>query len=349
MSNFCRRLLLSAGTALALAVPVRAQDSVPTPAPPKPTKLFSSDSVFAITISSDMKKYAGTRDTTAPWLPARLVAGGDTLRIGIQPRGHFRRKSSSCSFPPMSVKFAQETKGTIFARQKKLKLVTACWPGRAEYEGYIPREYLLYRVYALLTPLSFRARLVRVTYVDTAHTGNDPYTTLAFFIEDQQDMAARNAGTPIAAQNAAREDFDPDALALLSLFEYMIGNTDLSFAAQHNIRFVRPGQFGNVFPVAYDFDWSGAVAARYATPDRSLPIRSVRDRIWMSYCLAPTDLASAIALFNTRRPEITALYTDNRYLDAESARWSLEYFDDFYTIVNDPAKLAKEIKHHCAG
>ena len=350
MSSCSRALRAALGAALIVSAPLAAQDSTKTAGPAKPTKLFSSDSIFAITIASDMKKFVDTRDSLAPYLPAKLIVAGDTLRVGIRQRGHFRRKTSSCTFPPVSVKFEKDVKGTVFAKQKKLKLVTTCWPGRAEYEGYIPQEYLLYRVYGLLTPFSFRARLVRVTYADTTGKGRDAISTLAFFIEDQKDMAARNAGAPIEGKNAVRDDFDVPSLALLSLFEYFIGNTDVSFAAQHNIRFVRTEEFGSgIHPVAYDFDWSGVVNTRYAVPDRSLPIRSVRDRIWMSYCFSAADLAPAIAIFNDRRPAITALYTETNVLDKEAAQQTLEYFDAFYKIVNDPARLAKEIKRHCAG
>jgi hypothetical protein len=353
VSNWCRRaaggaFLLAAG---ALGARIAAQDAPAHAEPAKVTKLFASDSIFSITIASDIKKYMNTRDSTAPALPGRLIVGNDTLKIGLRPRGHFRRKSSSCSFPPVSVQFGKDTKGTIFAKQKKLKLVTTCWPGRADYEGYIPQEYLLYRVYNLLTPLSFRARFVNVTYADTAHPDRAPIVTRGFFLEDHADMAARNAGSSVSAKNAGRDDFDPALLGLMSLFEFMIANTDWSLAAMHNMRFVgTAGTFPVVYyPVAYDFDWSGAVNARYATPDASLPIRSVRNRLWSSFCFTPAELADAIKAFNAQRPAITALYTDDPLLDQKAAASTLAYFDEFYQIINDPSKLTKEIKRHCAG
>lgn len=348
MSNSSKQLLIVLAAAAAIAGRSAAQDSIPA-APAKPTKLFSSDSVFAITIASDIKGFMKQRDSLAPPLPGTLIAGNDTLKVELRPRGHFRRKNSSCSFPPVSVNFAKDVKGTEFAKQKKLKLVTTCWPGQGDYEAYIPQEYLLYRVYNLLTPLSFRARFVRVTYLDTAHGDRKPIVTTAFFVEDQKDMAARNAGAIIKAKNAGREDLDPALLGTLSLFEFMIGNTDISFAAQHNIRFVRTGQFGVVFPVPYDFDWSGIIAARYARPDPSLPLHSVREPLWMSFCFTPAELAPALAIFNQQRPAITALYTNNPLLTPKMAAADLEYFDDFYKVINDPKQLTKTIQRHCAG
>ena len=349
MSKCSSRLRAALAAAALLASAAGAQDSVPA-GPAKPTRLFSSDSVFSITIATDLKKYMSTRDSTAPWLSGKLIAGSDTLAIGLRPRGHFRRKSSTCSFPPVSVKFGKDVKGTEFAKQKKLKLVTTCWPGTADYEGYIPQEYMLYRVYNLITPYSFRARFVHVTYVDTAHAGNAPIVTTAFFVEDQNDMAARNAAPVVKAKGAGRDDFDPDVLADFSLFEFMIGNTDLAFSTEHNIRFVQVGQFPPVVaPVPYDFDWSGVVGARYARPDPSLPIHSVRDRLWMSFCFTPAQLAPAIARFNEQRAAVTALYTGNPILDPKAADATLAYFGEFYATINDAKQLTKAIQRHCAG
>lgn len=349
MSRSSSRAILALAAAAALALAARAQDSVPSE-PAKPTKLFTSDSVLSITIASDIKKYMGTRDSTAPWLPGRLTTGADTLTIGLKPRGHFRRKSSTCGFPPVSVKFEKKAvKGTVFAKQDKLKLVTTCWPARADYESYIPQEYLLYKVYNLITPFSFLARYTQMTYADTAHADRAPIRTNAFFVEDQKDMAARNAGIRIPAKGATRDDFDPETLADISLFEFMIGNTDLSFAGEHNVRFVRTAQFGIVFPVPYDFDWSGVIDTRYAKPDPSLPIHSVRDRLWMSFCYTPEQLAPAIARFNAQRDAVSAIYRNTTLIDKKIADATLAYFDDFYKIINDPKELTKAVKRHCAG
>lgn len=338
---------------LAASALVAARGAAQDPAargPAKPTRLFSSDSIFSLTIASDIKKYMGTRDSTAPWLPARLLAGGDTLRVGLRPRGHYRKKPGTCSFPPVSVKFENHVKGTEFAKQGKLKLVTVCWPGQAVYETYIPQEYLLYRIYNLITPFSFRARYVHVSYVDTAHADRPAIVAPAFFVEDAGDMAARNGGDRIAARNAGRDDFDPAALTQLLLFEYMIGNGDFGIAAEHNVRFVRTGQFGLAVPVPYDFDFSGVVDALYARPDlKAFPIHTVRDRIWIGYCFTPAELAPAIAVFNARRAAITALYAGNPLLDAKVAASDLAYFDGFFALINDAKALNKEIQKSCAG
>ena len=72
---------------------------------------------------------------------------------------------------------------------------------------------------------------------------------------------------------------DAPTLTRMMLFEYMIGNTDFSIWALHNVRIVQD-RARKLFPVPYDFDLSGFVHAPYATPDPRIGIRSVLDRLY---------------------------------------------------------------------
>ncbi len=70
----------------------------------------------------------------------------------------------------------------------------------------------------------------------------------------------------------------------MMLFEYMIGNTDFSIWALHNVRIVQKPDAHAAIAVPYDFDLSGLVHAPYATPDRRLGLRSVVDRLYRGPC-----------------------------------------------------------------
>jgi hypothetical protein len=244
------------------------------------------------------------------------------------------------------VRLSKGTKGTIFARQERLKLVTPCWSGRDEYEQYILAEYLLYRVYNLLTPLSFRARLLHITYEDTTAKPLSPVSTHAFFLEENDAMAARNGGKILKAKGATREDLDARQADLVALFEYLIGNTDWSVPALHNIHLVQTYD-GKVYPVPYDFDFSGAVDTPYSTPDSALPIKSVRQRLFRGYCISPADAAPVVALFNERRAAIYALYDSLPALDRKVAERTRRYFDQFYKTINDEGRLKGEVAQAC--
>ena len=54
-------------------------------------------------------------------------------------------------------------KGTEFRGNKSLKLVAYCHLNK-KYEQYNTKEYLAYRLYNELTPMSLHVRLARISY-----------------------------------------------------------------------------------------------------------------------------------------------------------------------------------------
>jgi hypothetical protein len=275
------------------------------------------------------------------------AAGRDAaIDARIKTRGHWRRQKQNCGLPPVLLRLDSGTKGTVFAKQKRLKLVTPCWLANREFEQYVVQEYLLYRLYNLITPLSFRARLVRVTFED-AKRDKPPVTSWAFFVEDEHDMAARNGGAIVDSKSATRDDLVPQTLAVMTLFEFMIGNTDWSIPALHNVRLVRTDSLGLAHPVPYDFDFSGAVGTRYAQPDPRLPITDVRERLYRGYCMPADSLAAAIALFDARRSAVDSLYRAPMALDPKLATRTRDYFTEFYKTIDDRRALARAIPRHC--
>ena len=136
-------------------------------------------------------------------------------------------------------------------------------------------EYSAYRLYNQLTPASHRVRLATIDYVGS---DNRPLTTrIGFFLEDIDDVAARNGMRRAATgERIGSSQLSSADAARLAMFEYMISNLDWSMRAGppgdrccHNSRLLgRAGAAINLFPVPYDFDFSGLVSAPYAAPDR---------------------------------------------------------------------------------
>jgi len=62
-----------------------------------------------------------------------------------------------------------------------------------------------------------------------------------------------------------------------TLFEYMIGNTDVSVSGLHNIVLVRDSTTLALNTVAYDFDFSGLVNTRYSSVDPRLRVKRVTE------------------------------------------------------------------------
>lgn len=318
------------------------------PAPLRPV-LFDSGETLELTLEADFHELKRDRDDESEDRPARLTINAPgtptTLDIQVRTRGNFRLQRRNCSFPPLRLNFRKQgSEGTPFAGQDKIKLVVHC-QDRDQYEQYLLKEYLVYRTYNVLDDQSFRVRLARITYVDTSGD-DDPVTRFAFMIEDEDAMAERIGGTMNQTEQIHPGWVDANAATLMSVFQYMMGNTDWSLVHLHNIVGVRTSP-ATVVLVPYDFDWTGAVNARYARPDPALPIRNVRERVYRGFCWEGVDYQAVYAEFLEKKDEIYGLYQQQVGLDPDERKRSLEYLDDFYEIISDPGKANRWISGAC--
>ena len=268
-----------------------------------------------------------------------------TVPVQVRARGNFRRDKRNCNFPPIRLNFAgKEVKGTVFDGQDKLKLVTPCQDSRDSFQQYVLQEYLVYRMFELFTPVSFRVRLVHVTYEDP-DGGYDTRTKTGFLIEADDQMAERNRGEMVEFSAMDPRATNEDQSSVVGLFQYMIGNTDFSATFFHNSVVVRSGE--NYLVVPYDFDWSGVVDARYAVPDPKVGTRSVTERVFRGFCRPDVDHAALRAQFNAQRDAIWALYEGMPELEKGQRERVLKYYDKFYETINDDRKYDREIVRSC--
>jgi hypothetical protein len=296
--------------------------------------LFASADAVPLTLTADFKSLNKDRRTEDKQDYDGVVAAPgangatDTLHVKLRTRGHFRLRSSSCSFVPLRVEFSkEEARGTLFDAQKTLKLVTHCRSDH-DYEQYTVREYLVYRAMNILTPGSFRARLARVTYAQTGET-KPIVTRLALFLEDDDDVARRMEGRIMEMPRLMFKDVDQQKLMLDMIFEYMIGNTDFSMYMLHNIRLVRtPSRV--IYTVPYDWDLSGLVNTSYAIPDRAFMIKSVRERVYRGPCRPIEEVEAVLARFKEHKNEILALYDSSPDLDPNYRRDAKDYLEEFF-------------------
>jgi hypothetical protein len=312
---------------------------------------YLASTPLELKLTTNIKRIRGDKGENAPWRSATLTytdATGKVISIPaqIRTRGIWRLKN--CEFPPVRLNFkADETKGTVLEGIDKPKLVSYC-RNNDTYEEYITQEMQLYRIYGLLTPASHRARLLHMTYADSA-SGKTEATRMAILLEEPEVVAARLGGVLIKLQGATPSDLVPFQDALASVFQYFIGNTDWSTFALHNVELVR-NQEGDHLPIPYDFDFSGVVDANYATVDPSLHVARVRERLYRGYCgHKAEDFAKVFSLFNEKRPAIYALYTDSigSHLPKRAVQSTLKYFDEFYETINDPHRAKNQILDAC--
>jgi len=317
--------------------------------------LFASYETLDLTLTADFRSIDRDRGEERQEHQATLSyadpdGGVTSLGVKLRTRGNFRLARSVCEFPPLRLEFAEQSLGsTVFAGQDKLKLVTHCQDKSDQYEQYVLKEYLVYRMYGLLTSRSFRVRLARIAYVQTG-AEQDTLTEYAFFVEDADQMAARNRATVAPSEGIHGSDTDDAQATLFEVFQYFVGNTDWSVSALHNVVLLL--REGNPIPVIvpYDFDWSGVVDARYAVPPPALRTYSVRERVCIGPCRPLVDVTRVVRLFNTHRTDIYDLFLNQTGLSRRSLERSLEYFDAFFECVNDDRCLRRElIRPGCPG
>jgi len=314
--------------------------------------LFDSNEVLEVRIATDLKRLMAERDSlqleTFPGTISYVAADGRPVpvQVGLKLRGHWRRQKGNCNFAPIKVDFPKGARsGTIFEGQGDLKLVVHCRKGEL-FQQYVLREYLVYRLYNTLTPVSHRARLARAWYVDTSGK-SDSLVGYAFFLENDRKAADRNGARLLTATGATWEHVDSDQGALVSAFEYLIGGSDWSLPGLHNIILFQHQETGAVLPVAYDFDWTGIVNTSYSRPDYRLPIRSVRERLYRGICRTPEEWAPVLARFQSAREAIYALYDSVPGLDPRYIGETRKYLDRFFEVIGDPRRMKREMIDPC--
>lgn len=359
------RALLAIALSLVLAVPARGQNAgYPSPAvyaeraeDSENAPLFSSPEPLKLTLRSRIEWLRRERnDSVEVEGTATFVDldGTETVRpVEVRARGNFRRDPRYCNFPPLRLNFPRgQMDGTVFEGENRLKLVTPCQDDRDEYQDYVFDEYLAYRVLALLTPLSFRVRLVEVTYEDVEGR-YETRTKTGFLIESDERMAARNRATTLETPVVPPRSVNGDQAVLTALFNYMIGNVDWSPVGLHNVVLIRT-EDGRYLTVPYDFDFSGVVYPRYARGPRGVPagmtdrIRSIRERLYRGFCRPELQYETWAKLFLSTRPEIERLYRDfGMYLDEDAAEDALDYYEEFWGVMSDPREFDDHIMDDC--
>ena len=313
--------------------------------------LFADTEPLILRIEADFDQLKDDRDEENEERDGSLIIiGADGTEapfpLEIRTRGRFRLQSRTCRFPPLRLDVPRsQMDGTAFENQDKLKLVTHCRDSE-RYEQNTIKEYLVYRIYNLITDLSFGARLARITYVDTSGE-DDPIERWGFVIEAEEALGERLGGEVMEEGiqvHPARVSLEDEMR--LTLFQYMVGNTDFSIYGQHNVVPVQSPE-GDVTPVPYDFDWTGLVNAPYARPDPSLRTRNVRQRVFRGLCRPGMDYAGAYASFLALRDDITALIQGEAALTDDEREKVLDYLEEFWEIVEDPDDARNKIERNC--
>lgn len=336
-----RRALVLAALVVAGAAPGRAQ------------ALFRGETPVTLTLTTNLRDLTRERDSTdLRWFGAELTYTDSAglpraIATELRARGHFRRQARNCSFPPLYLRAGRTARdGSLLQGNPRVKVVTPCRPSVAEYQQYIYLEYLMYRTYAALFDVHHRTRLANITYKDSANRV-PPITVTAFLLEIEEEVADEAKLEHADTKGAVFDDLVPESLDRLSLWEFFIGNTDWSIAALHNIELFR-NPAGDYVPVAYDFDWSGAVNTRYSFPSAQLGIRTVRERLHRGPCRTPQQWAPTIAFYQSKRAAVDSVWAlPIEGLDPRRRADSKAFLDSFWPILTDARRFQRMVVETC--
>lgn len=312
--------------------------------------IFTQDKIIKIILESDFKNLLKNKfkDEYQQAFIRYQVSDSVMLNcpINIKPRGNVRKQV--CYFPPLKLSFPdKEAVIQQFNEFDELKMVVKCSKAKIN-EQYLLAEYFAYKLFNILTDYSFRVKLMEVTYVDTSKKYK-PSTSYAFLIESIDQLAERQNAIPFEYSKLGEQFTNRRNLAIVYLYQFLIGNTDWSIPAGHNINMVRSKEPEDSLPyvVPFDFDYAGIVDASYAVPDVSLNIESVRERVYRGLCIDENDIIQAVDHFIRLKDKIYQLYNGSQLLDNYVLKSTIDYIDEFYRIIENDIYLHSTIVENC--
>ncbi|MCK5691945.1 MAG: hypothetical protein KAI08_03825 [Bacteroidales bacterium] len=312
--------------------------------------LFGETKPMHIELTLDLKKYQREK-FKGEYMPVHFhYYLNDTLQLEkdlqLKARGDFRR--SHCILAPFWLDIRKiDLNNKELQDIKRIKIVTHC-KGSKAYEEYVLKEYLCYKIYNIISPISFRVRLVRMTYVDTGRK-NKVTEGWAFMIEPEEMLAQRMNAVVVKRDDLSTRLLRPWEIDILALFQYMIGNVDYSVFGRHNLKFLGLPGYGSAgyTPVPYDFDYTGLVDTYYAIPSENLSIHSVRERLYLGPCREDKAYQAAIEHINLYRDEILQMVNDFEYLDQKNKKNVISYLEQYFKLASYNKSLIVSLERTC--
>jgi hypothetical protein len=302
--------------------------------------LFDSDDCLELRIVMDFDSLLIDKGDNPSYHSAMLsYKNADSTWISldaqIRVRGHFRKQADNCDFPPLKLRFDKESRtNTIFENTRELKMVTHCQSDTPVYDQYVVQEYLIYKLYEVLSDINYKTRLLKVTYVDRNNPGLT-FKKFSFFVEDPDAIGERLNGHMISVQTVIPENVDRDRYVIISFFQYMIINTDWSLPIMHNVDLISLDYFKPPVPVPFDFDWSGLINIPYKVPTAAGMQKRIPERVYKGPCLSNKEVKRFKKIFQDKELELFNVYYDCPYLNDEIKIETLNKLQLFYRILEN--------------
>jgi hypothetical protein len=304
--------------------------------------LFKSDDIIKLQLRSDFTAIRNDRAENPTYRDGELIystpgSEDKKLSVKIRARGIFRRDPGHCNFPPLAINFTkEEVKNTLFTNQDKLKLVTPC-----QDDEYVLTEYLIYKMYNLVSDQSMKVRLAKIQYIDSGN-GKVIFEKYSFFIEDKDHVAERNSAF-VKDKFVTPFDLESESTKKISVFQYIIGNKDWYFTTRHNLVLMQPNDTLQLpFAVPYDFDFSGMINADYTKPEGVPDEFLAKRRMYKGIRYTPEEFEEVFDFYRKLRPEFESLIQNMELISKPVRKQILAYLKSFYTVTQTKELIKKE-------
>lgn len=315
-------------------------------------RLFEDDKPLNISLRFDLTTYFKTK-SKKDYIKANItfhLSKTDSIAqdIRVRTRGVFRNQY--CYYAPIELNFKKADFGYAdLNRISKIKLVPQCNVG-SENENYVLREYLIYKLFNVMTDTSFRVRLLTINYIDTEKKRKS-IRQYGFFIEPVEMLAARTNSVQIISKALNQKSIVPKVMDRIAIFNYMIGNYDWAVPNQHNIKVLKPLVFDPLnlaAAVPYDFDFTGLVNAGYAIPeDKITGTTNIRERIFLGVCRSRELYSKDLEAFLQKKNEFYKVINEFPYLNTKQKKDMTLYLDEFFNQCTGKQRIIDVFLNSC--
>ncbi|MEM9886314.1 MAG: hypothetical protein AAF849_10505 [Bacteroidota bacterium] len=308
------------------------------------------EKVLEMSLETDVRKMVKNKYKEiyqAATLSYKSLENDSLIRHSLEIRARGNARKSNCFYPPLKLKFPKKELASLGLNPEfnKIKMVCPCRKGKT-YAEYILKEYLAYRLFNIMSDMSFKVQLVEVNFIDEKGKAQ-PFKGYGFLLEPADELAARFNGEEHKASIVNPKYTMPEQTNLLNIFQYMIGNTDWSINKSHNIFSFRSPDFRLPVAVPYDFDYSGIVNTTYAIPNEDLRIEEVTERLFRGICRTDGSYQAALQAFLDKKELIYAALNELTMLDEKSRNWVANYLDDFFEEMASPFVKRNVFEERC--
>jgi hypothetical protein len=309
-----------------------------------PVSFFQEQETVGLQLWGDLKNIDQPKQygIKRPGFACMVLPDSIEYKSAIEFTSRGKSRFELCDPPPLMLYFKNKNKNKgPLSKLGKLKMVWACESGDY-YNKLVLREYLVYKMYNLITPYSFRVRLLNVVFNDSSRNGSS-IKRIGFLMEDIDDVAARLHSHEYQDTVINARETNQQLYALMVMFQYMIGNTDWAIINYQNIKLIVADSAQIIQPVTipYDFDNCGLVNATYAVPPETMPIDNVAERYNKGISLSIENIRMAADIFKKAEPELLHLIENTKSLSSSDRRYLTNYLYSFFNEMKNFERFSK--------